>query len=190
VGAATSTLINSFAEDKMILYLITNLIDGKRYIGQTTTSLERRWWFHKKHSNCVYLHNAIEKHGADNFSVEVLCEPPTIDILNELEAEYIKRYCTLAPNGYNLTEGGRVPRHSEMTREKMRLSHTGLKESEETRLRKSKAGKGRIFSKEHLVNMSLSRIGHKQSEETKRRRSEAMKALRATKFWSTKKLSS
>jgi hypothetical protein len=47
VSAATLTLIISFAGDNMILYLITNLINGKRYIGQTITSLERSWWFHR-----------------------------------------------------------------------------------------------------------------------------------------------
>ena len=123
----------------MFVYVITNTINGKRYIGQTTTSLERRWWFHQKHSSCTYVHAAIKKYGPKNFTIEVICEPPTIDLMNELEAEYIQRYYTLAPNGYNLTEGGRAPRHSEMTRKKMSLSHMGMRRSEES-TRKSADG--------------------------------------------------
>jgi group I intron endonuclease len=111
----------------MFVYLITNTIDGKRYIGQTTTSLEERWRVHKIAKNCRYLHAAIEKHGEENFTIEAICEPPTIELMNEFEAEYIRRYNTLAPNGYNLTEGGRVPRHHEDTRKKMSLSHKGFR---------------------------------------------------------------
>ena len=139
----------------MFVYLITNIINGKRYVGQTTTSLERRWWFHCKHSNCVYLHAAIEKYGPKNFMIEVICEPPSIDLMNELEAEYIQRYCTLAPNGYNLTEGGRVPRHTETTRKKMSLSHMGIKPSEESR-RKTAEGLRGIKRKHEQTTRKLS----------------------------------
>jgi len=171
----------------MLVYLITNIIDGKRYVGQTTTSLEERFRLHKVLKSCRYLHSAIEKHGSENFIIEAVCEPPTIELMNELEAEYIRRYCTRAPNGYNLTEGGRVPRHNEVTREKMRLSHTGLKESEETKHRKSEALKGRAFSKEHRVNIGCASRGRKHSEETRKRLSETTREARALRFWSTRK---
>jgi group I intron endonuclease len=109
----------------MFVYLITNTVNGKRYVGQTTTTLEERWRLHQKLKNCRLLHNAIQKYGSENFIVEAICQPPSIELMNEFEAEYIKRYCTLVPNGYNLTEGGRVPRHSEETRRKMSESHKG-----------------------------------------------------------------
>ena len=109
----------------MFVYLITNITNGKRYIGQTTMSLEKRWHFHKILKNCRALHGAIKKYGEKNFIIESIIEPPTVELMNEFEAEYIQRYNTLVPSGYNLTEGGRVPRHSAETKEKMRRSHTG-----------------------------------------------------------------
>jgi group I intron endonuclease len=109
----------------MFVYLITNTISGKRYVGQTITSLEARWNQHKKIASCTYLHAAIKKHGEENFSIEAICEPPTVELMNEIEAEYIERYNTLSPTGYNLTKGGAAPRHHADTRKKMSLSHTG-----------------------------------------------------------------
>jgi group I intron endonuclease len=173
----------------MFVYLITNVIDGKRYVGQTTTSLKTRWWYHQRLKSCRYLHSAIKKHGAENFTIEVICEPPTIELMNELEAEYIRRYHTQVPNGYNLTEGGRVPRHNVVTREKMRLSHLGLKESEETKHKKSVALLGRVFSPEHLIKLSESGARRKQSEETKKKLVESSTKARAARFWSTRKIS-
>ena len=150
----------------MFVYLITNTINGMRYVGQTTTSLEERFRLHKILNNCRYLHAALEKYGVDNFIIELICEPPTIELMNEFEAEYIIRYNTLVPNGYNLTEGGRVPRHNEATKEKMRLSHTGLKESEETKRKKSDALKGRKKSPEHVAKIRS--LSMEQAEEIRR----------------------
>ena len=110
----------------MLVYLITNTVNGMRYVGQTVKSLEERWRLHQALKNCRYLHSAIEKYGVENFSTKTLCEVSTIELLNEFEAEYIGRYCTLAPNGYNLTAGGRVPRHNNITRKKMAKSHLGV----------------------------------------------------------------
>jgi group I intron endonuclease len=109
----------------MFVYLITNTVNGKRYVGQTIKSLEARWQQHKLLKNCRAFHGAIKKYGEDKFIIESIIEPPTIELMDEFESEYIRRYCTLVPNGYNLTEGGRVPRHNSETKEKMSLSHKG-----------------------------------------------------------------
>jgi group I intron endonuclease len=90
----------------MIVYLVTNTINGKRYVGQTSQSLERRWFLHQHRKSCKALHSAINKYGAENFTIEVLFSPPTREQAGELEIEYIDRYNTKAPNGYNLTQGG------------------------------------------------------------------------------------
>lgn len=50
------------------IYSITNKIDNKVYIGQTVRDLNQRWKEHFKNgSNCVYLKQALQKHGIDNF---------------------------------------------------------------------------------------------------------------------------
>ena len=60
------------------IYKITNLINNKLYIGQTTKSLEWRWLKHQKDS-ITYKHHldtkfarAIRKYGVDNFKIELL----------------------------------------------------------------------------------------------------------------------
>lgn len=90
----------------MIVYLITNTRNGKRYVGWTSLSLERRWFLHQHRKSCKALHSAIKKYGVDNFMIEVLFLVSTKEQASDFEIEYIKRYNTKAPNGYNLTDGG------------------------------------------------------------------------------------
>jgi group I intron endonuclease len=109
----------------MFVYLITNTINGKRYVGQTTNSLEFRFSQHRRQNDCRCLYAAIKKYGEENFLIEAICEPSTLELMNEIESEYIERYNTLVPNGYNLTVGGVAPKHHEDTKKKMSLSHLG-----------------------------------------------------------------
>lgn len=90
----------------MFVYLITNIVNGKRYVGQTTKTLSQRWGQHQRKGDCIVLYKAVIKYGASNFIIESICEPPTIELMNELERECILRYCTQVPNGYNVTGGG------------------------------------------------------------------------------------
>lgn len=90
-----------------LIYLVTNTINGKRYVGQTTDSVGRRWAHHcSKTSRCKALYAAIIKHGKNAFNVEVLAFGSGADELNLLEAQYVARYQSVSPNGYNLKEGG------------------------------------------------------------------------------------
>jgi group I intron endonuclease len=90
----------------MFVYLITNTINGKRYVGQTKNTLEQRWKSHRSRSGCTILYNAIQKYGADNFIVESICEPPTVELAHEMEKYFIVVYNSKTPNGYNMTDGG------------------------------------------------------------------------------------
>ena len=103
------------------IYIIRNSENDKVYIGQTIRSVTDRLRQHKKlcRSNQNQLiYKAIRKYGADKFFVEELESGiETQKELNEKEAEYIKRFNSLAPNGYNLSPGGalwrRRPRFSD-----------------------------------------------------------------------------
>ena len=90
----------------MLVYLITNKINGKRYVGQTTGTLENRWSGHCRKSGCTVMRNAIEKYGIDNFTIEAICEPPTVELMHEMEKYFIEVYNSRTPNGYNMTGGG------------------------------------------------------------------------------------
>ena len=86
------------------IYKITNLINGKVYIGQSI-HIEIRWKEHKYSNDATPLHQAFNKYGIDNFKFEVV-EECTIDELNELEIYYIQYFNSLVPNGYNQQYGG------------------------------------------------------------------------------------
>ena len=110
----------------MIIYLVTNLINQMKYVGQTTRTLKQRKSSHlssSKKRSTYYLHRAIRKYGAENFKWEVIYNAASEEELNEKETYFIKEYNTNSQDGYNLTEGGRGIRgwkHSELTKEKIK----------------------------------------------------------------------
>lgn len=92
------------------IYKITNIISNKYYIGETKKSNPLlRWNEHKskiqKGIGCPALQDAVKKYGIENFNFEVLIICFDEDRY-KYEMEYIKKYDTMAPNGYNLTPGG------------------------------------------------------------------------------------
>lgn len=148
----------------MLVYLVTNLINGKRYVGQTSKDIGVRWKQHSKRTtNCFALHNAIKKYGVFNFSVEILFNDLTKELSNEFEIEYIERYRTVAPNGYNLTNGGDgVGGDCEEVRRKKSLANIGNKNSV-----------GAVRTPEYCKAISDRQIGRVFSEETRKKMSEA-----------------
>lgn len=92
------------------IYRITNTINGKVYIGKTTTPLETRWAAHLKEAKRESrqykskLYEAMNKYGVDKFVIEVIeeCER---DMLDERECHWIKEYDSQR-SGYNITAGG------------------------------------------------------------------------------------
>ncbi len=97
---------------KFIIYLITNLINGKQYVGKTKNSIEKRFADHKSAgSNCKALKRAIKKYGDENFKIEIIEYCASWDALVEAEHRNILKYKSLTPNGYNIileTAQGRI----------------------------------------------------------------------------------
>ena len=91
------------------IYKITNLEDGRIYIGQTKQTFKDRWRSHLKRgvkaetgtSNKLY--NAMWENGAENFTFEVLSECDTSE-LNQKEKEFIEFYHA-DTWGYNSNKG-------------------------------------------------------------------------------------
>jgi predicted GIY-YIG superfamily endonuclease len=94
----------------MIIYKVTNRINGMVYIGQTRTSLEKRWSSHRSAVNsrfsCFKLQKAIKEYGAENFTIEQIDCAATKDEANSKEMYWIKHYNSVE-NGYNTSPGGR-----------------------------------------------------------------------------------
>lgn len=95
------------------IYLITNTLNAKKYVGQTQQKdIKSRWSKHKTALNgCPLLTNAIKKYGFINFKFKIICICFDEDC-NKYEEEYIKKFNSLAPNGYNLMTGRGNSKHN------------------------------------------------------------------------------
>lgn len=185
----------------MIIYKAENKINGKIYIGKTVGLLCNRKAAHKKGAISYYynsaFHNAIRKHGWDNFEWSILCETDSESKLNALEKFYISAYRKMGVC-YNMTDGGEGQSGiiiSEETRKKLSLSGKGRKHSdefkrkisermkgennpakrEEVKKKISETSKNRIVSEETKQKMRIISSGKKHSEESKRKMSEVAK---------------
>lgn len=174
---------NPLWESKGVIYCYTNLINGKKYIGQTIKTLRHR---HQQHMNETkyenlraynhYFHRAIRKYGIENFSLNILimnCE--NYDKLNNYEQFYIERFKSLSiQNGYNMCNGGNncnklaCKTDEEIAEWKSKISDSvkgenhplyGTKMSEETKRKISESEKGKKMSEESKKKMSESKEG-------------------------------
>ena len=95
-------------KNKSYIYLITNLINNHKYIGQTI-NLKQRWKQHcNKAHNSMTIDKAINKYGKENFSLSVL-EICNIDDANEREIYWIAKYNTFYnTEDYNCHIGGQM----------------------------------------------------------------------------------
>lgn len=159
----------------MIVYIITNQVNGKQYVGQTIKTLETRWrrhcWASTAMPSRMPITKAIQKYGAENFKIETLCTCTSQEDLNIKEGYFARALNTFSPVGYNLTAGdgygamsdemrkrisesrkGWVP--SAVTRGRMSEAHKGLRYSEETRRRRSDRMRGKKMPVEALAALS------------------------------------
>ena len=88
------------------IYMISNDINNKKYIGKTSHTIEYRWNLHKRdYPYFQYpLYNAIKKYGIEHFSIKQIEECPD-EILSNREIYWIDFYDSYN-NGYNATLGG------------------------------------------------------------------------------------
>jgi len=119
------------------IYKITNTINQKKYIGQAVShilnhkkyrpyGMEGRFRCHiseafsSKKNQCHYLNNAIRKYGIESFTVELITTC-NVDESDSTEKQYISKYDSLYPNGYNLNTGGGMFNHTEESRKRVSI---------------------------------------------------------------------
>ena len=158
------------------VYIHTNKINGKKYIGQTCQNPpENRWKNGKGYSNNTHFTRAIQKYGWDNFEHEVVKSQISKEEADILERMLIKELNTMNPNGYNAKDGGSNGRPSDETKRKLSESHKGYIVSEETKRKISEGNKGKKISEETRKKISEAKKGHSVSDETRIKMSEASK---------------
>lgn len=133
------------------IYLLTNKVNGKQYIGQTTQPLNYRLrqHFHAAKASDAVISRAIRKHGWDNFALRELSRVDLsggMDLINKLEIDAIRVWGTLVPDGYNLASGGKNggTQHPS-TKQKVSLALMGHPVSAETRIKLGNAARGKQY---------------------------------------------
>lgn len=185
----------------MLVYLIKNNINGKCYVGQTTSSTpSRRWNSHcrlrknSKHQSPIRL--AIQKYGKDNFTFMVVATASSQEELDRLEKHYIEQFNCISPHGYNLTSGGsggfkfndsvlekmsKAKIGSELletTKDAMSKTHIQRWKSKELRARKSLTSKRQWQDAEYVDKMS--KIRSEYWSDVNNRKAASKKAKRLT----------
>lgn len=147
-------------KDKGEIYMITNLINNKKYIGQAVCwtgknkqkrhGTEQRWnkhlWSAKSgEMRCPALSNALLKYGESNFQIKTIhiCD---VSQLNYFETKFQRLYNTITPNGYNIRSVSSKGRHHSDSIEKISKAKSGenhhmfgKKHSEETKKKMGEA---------------------------------------------------
>lgn len=181
------------------IYIITNSINEKAYVGQTKRTIAERWKSHLNDAareNNILFYNAIRKHGSDVFTCHEIL---TVETKQEADAAE-RRWIFLSQSydrrfGYNCTFGGEGTVPTDDTRLKMRETHLGLFDGEknpmfgitgpahprfgktftpETRAQMSASRKKLFQDPEFLREYKIQQTGKKQTDEGRKHISEAL----------------
>lgn len=171
-----------------LIYKVTNLINGKVYIGQTTTSLEQRKKEHEyrafRGDRQTYFYNALKLYGNQNFKWEIIEYNVDFNELNNREEYWISYYkSNIKEFGYNMTKGGDNADNLNRWREenpelasseahkgwtKMRQILSENPEKEQIRKEKAKIG-AQKYAKEHIEEIRQRSyqvyLQHKEAQE-------------------------
>lgn len=150
------------------VYMHTNRINGKKYIGITSQKyVTGRWHNGEGYKQQRRFYSAIKHYGWDGFVHEVLFSDLSKDEAEQKEVELIAKYRANDPeHGYNIENGGHTNKYTEEQRKQMSLSHIGHITTQETREKMSKSHKG--LSTKWLTGRKLSKETRKKMSEKRR----------------------
>lgn len=145
-----------YSDHVFLVYLHTNKLNGKVYVGITHhVNPNKRWGYSgQKYTHCNKFKNAIKKYGWENFDHTILCrtnKERAIVIEKALIAHYKNHGIS-----YNLSDGGEgVEAITEENRkklsERMQNNHPmkGRHHSLEARAKISEANRRRVYTEKH-----------------------------------------
>ena len=165
----------------MIIYLITNTVNGKQYVGKTQISTAHSWWQHcyeaRIGSHCA-VHRAIRKYGRASFTIEDIDIAESTADLASKERAWIAKLSSRTPRGYNLTDGGEGVagfKMSEESRQRMIERLRGFKHSEESCRHMGESHRGKKRRPETMAKIAAANTGKKRSGEALKNIQEAGK---------------
>jgi group I intron endonuclease len=150
--------------NQTVLYRVDCAASGKSYFGITKRPLKRRWQDHvrnSKHESIPGLAGAIRKYGVEAFTVSCIASFDTRREAEDAERAAIVEFGTMAPGGYNLSQGGDGgttrfgAKHSKETKEKISKAHLGVPQSPEHREANGAARRGKPLKPEHAAKIRL-----------------------------------
>ena len=166
------------------IYVVTNKVNGKQYVGQTTVGAVNRWYNHKadaKSGRGRLIGRAIRKYGLENFTFDVVSTSDNQDDLNVQEVAWIAQCGSRVPNGYNLKEGGARGKQAPESIEKIRVAQKGKpRHTPESKAKIGDANRGKILSEETKSKMGASKKGVPKSLETRQKLSVARTGTKAS----------
>lgn len=120
---------------------------GKKYIGITSTDVNKRWKNGQGYFRNEYFTKAINKYGWDNFTHEIFAEGLSKEDAEAIEQSLIKRYrSNVKAYGYNIKSGGDSNgKHSARSKRLISINRKGKgtqPKSEETKQKMREHHKG------------------------------------------------
>ena len=107
-----------------VIYLIWNLVNVKRYVGQTTQPLKKRFDAHARDKKNP-IDRDIQEYGREKFRYGVIKSCTSKEELDYWEKHFVAVLKSKFPYGYNMTDGGEGGIPCDETRAKMSASQSG-----------------------------------------------------------------
>lgn len=157
---------------RALIYMLTNRVNGKRYIGFTSCGLLRRLRVHRSdaRTGSHVLGRAIRKYGWDAFDVSILVESwdpkYTKDVL---EPHFIREYETHVKlnKGYNMTDGGEGAIGYKKTPEQLARQSAALRGKKRILTPEGLASRKASLTPQFRLKISQAQMGHVCAESTK-----------------------
>ena len=156
------------------IYKITNLVNGKIYIGQTNRPIKKRLSAHinsARHGSWYAIHKAIRKYGPENFEIQEIDFAESKEEMNEKEKFYVTEHKSNDPRvGYNMTPGGDgftgTFFQTEETKKRISQSMTGMKRPTDTCPKCGATGSASHLKRFHYDNCGKKRSYGAQAQAT------------------------